>query len=337
MSAPVDMPTHSEMPPPSTLTSLAALDPSSACFAADILSGFRQSPKCIPCKYLYDAHGSSLFDEICRLEEYYLTRAELEILRARAAELAARISRNTLLVELGSGSSTKTALLLERLHRSLAAYVPIDISREPLLESAENIRATYPHLEVLPVCADYHQPFDLPSPAQPVESFLFFFPGSTIGNFEPSEAARFLERICRQCRPAGGLLIGVDLKKNGARIEAAYNDMRGVTEAFNMNVLMRANRELNAGFDPAKFRHQAVYSSDRGRIEMHLISLADQLVQIGDELFYLADGEPIVTEYSYKYSGPEFRALAETSGFVTAEVWSDPAEFFSVYYLVPRA
>ncbi|HMB70201.1 MAG TPA: L-histidine N(alpha)-methyltransferase, partial [bacterium] len=264
-------------------------------FRRDILNGLRADRKTIPCKYLYDEEGSRLFEEITRLPEYYPTRTEIGILRARAPEMARMAGERCLLIELGSGNSRKTEILLERLEDP-AGYVPIDISREHLLESAERLRENHPEVEVLPVCADFTADLTLPQPSKEAHRRVFFFPGSTIGNFSMEEASAFLERVARMVRSGGVLIIGVDLRKDRETLEAAYDDAAGVTAAFNRNLLARANRELDADFRPETFQHRAAWEPDEGRVEMHLVSTEDQAVRVGGETFRFRKGESIWTE-----------------------------------------
>jgi dimethylhistidine N-methyltransferase len=301
-------------------------------FLREVLAGLARPHKQLPCKYFYDERGSRLFDEICDLEEYYLTRCELAILRRHAGEMAVRLGPGCALIEYGSGSSLKTRLLLDRLGRP-AAYVPVDISGEHLLRSARRLARAYPGLEVAPVCADFTRPFPLPPLRQEPRRRVVYFSGSTIGNFGPSEAADLLAGIARLCGPGGGLLIGVDLKKDRATLEAAYDDRRGVTAAFNLNLLARINRELGADFELSRFRHHAFYNEGPGRVEMHLVSLGAQTVRVGGAAFDLADGETICTEYSYKYGSDEFRDLAAHAGLSLGRVWTDENGLFSVQYL----
>ncbi len=301
----------------------------------EVISGLTRRPKAIPSKYFYDERGSRLFDAITELDAYYPTRTERAIMEANVAEMAARIGPNSLLVEYGSGSSRKTRILLDALP-DLAGYVPIDISREHLLRTAAELSAAYPDLDVLPVCADYTSAFSLPAPEVPPTRTVVYFPGSTIGNFTPSEARAFLEHIAEVAGTGGGLLIGVDLRKDPAVIEAAYNDPEGVTAAFNRNVLAHINRELDADFDLDRFEHLAFYDAEHGRIEMHLVSLSDQCVRIGSTRIPFREHERILTEYSYKYSLEGFAALAGASGFEVVKVWTDPKRFFSVQYLEVR-
>ncbi|HZS00914.1 MAG TPA: L-histidine N(alpha)-methyltransferase [Chloroflexota bacterium] len=300
---------------------------------AEVLGGLTRPAKMLPAKLFYDARGSQLFEEICTLEEYYPTRTEIAILHQYVGEMAALIGPRCRLVELGSGSSLKTHVLLDHLEAP-SAYVPIDISKTALLEASQAIAAKYPALDVLAVCADYTQRFELPEPRQPARRTVAFFPGSTIGNLERDDALAFLRRIAGWCGRGGGLLIGVDLKKDRPTLEAAYNDRRGVTAAFNLNLLHRINRELGADFDPDAFRHLAIYDEPQGRIEMRLISRRPQTVTVDGQAIRFDEGEWITTEYSHKYSLPEFERLAAAAGFAVQHVWTDAAQRFSVQYLV---
>lgn len=306
--------------------------PRAADMREEILSSLRATQKTLPCKYFYDMRGSQLFDTICELPEYYLTRTELGIMEARATDMAAALGPNVLLVEPGSGSSLKTRLLLDHLSHP-TAYVPVDISRAHLVNAAERLNRLYPELEVLPICADFNQMFEIPTPHRRVSRTLIYFPGSTIGNFEPSAAVNLLKRLRRLAGTQGGLLIGVDLRKDKAVLEHAYNDSAGITAAFNLNLLHRLNRELGSDFDVSRFRHRATYNVDEGRIEMHLVSLDNQSVQIGDEFFRFHKNEHIVTEYSYKHTLPGFAALAARAGLAVNQVWTDDRRWFSVQYL----
>lgn len=319
----------------SLLTHAPLLDfhPDTDRFLDDVLHGLSLTPKTLPCKYFYDETGSRLFDEICQLDEYYPTRTETAIMRAHAGEMAALMGRDVVLVEYGSGSSTKSRILLDHLP-DLEAYVPIDISKEHLCRSADCLACEYAGLPIHPVCADYTAPFRLPTFGRENATWSVYFPGSTIGNFHKPEAVRFLRQIARVVGACGGLLIGVDLKKDKRVIEAAYNDRRGITAAFNMNLLRRINRELGADFDLDQFRHYAFYNEDRGRIEMHLRSLASQTVGLNGTEIAFGAGETIFTECSYKYSLDGFACLAAEAGFTVSRVWTDPAHLFSVQYLV---
>ena len=300
---------------------------------ADALAGLRDEPKTLPCKLLYDQRGSELFDQICELPEYYPTRTEMAIMRDHVDEMVRCIGDDALLVELGSGSSMKTHILLDHAPK-LAGYVPIDISREHLLASAQRIAAHYTSLEVLPVCADYHQDFAIPQPAQPAQRRVIYFPGSTIGNFHEREAHQFLHRIADLAGPGGALLIGVDLRKSPDVLVPAYNDSRGVTAAFNLNVLHRLNREAGADFDVDGFAHEARWNDPAGRMEMHLVAQRDQAVTMAGDTFHFESGESIRTECSYKHTPQRFAALADR--FTVERVWTDADELFSVQYLTVK-
>jgi dimethylhistidine N-methyltransferase len=305
-------------------------------FLADALAGLRQPQKSLPCKYFYDAEGSKLFDQICTLREYYPTRTELAILRAHAGAMARCLGPDTLLIEYGSGSSVKTRLLLDRLVRPVA-YVPVDISREHLFESALALRLDYPSLPVLPVCADFAAPFALPRLSRPTARRTVYFPGSTIGNFTNAAARGLLAGVARRVGPGGAFLVGVDLKKDPRVLERAYDDSRGVTAAFNLNLLARMNRELDADFDLSRFRHRAVWVEAASRIEMHLVSQVEQVVHLDDVAIHFARGESICTEHSHKYTLEGFADLARRAGLVVRRVWCDPRQRFSVQYLEARA
>lgn len=302
---------------------------------AEILAGLRQEQKTLSPKFFYDERGSALFEDITRLPEYYLTRTELAIMRRHVGEIAALVGPQASLIEFGSGSSLKTRILLEHLDR-LAAYVPVDISRDHLYAAAEKLAAEYPHIEVLPVAADFTRPFRLPQPKVMPLRNLVYFPGSTIGNFAPDAALDLLRVMHQEAAEDGALLIGVDLEKDMAILERAYNDGRGVTAEFNMNMLRRLNREFDANFDLAQFEHRAVYVEARGRIEMHLVSLREQSVTIGGETLRFKQGETIRTECSHKYTVEEFGAMAERAGFEVHTVWTDDERLFSVQYCLRR-
>lgn len=304
-------------------------------FLRDVLEGLGRPQKTLPCKYFYDAEGSRLFDRICELEEYYPTRCERSILERHAADMADLMGPGCMLIEYGSGSSDKTRLLLDQL-RGPAAYVPVDISAGHLLRSARRLARRYPLLEVLPVCADFTRPFQLPESRSAGGRRIVFFSGSTIGNFGPPEAIGLLRDIVRLVGSGGGLLIGVDLKKERDILERAYNDAAGVTAAFNLNLLARINRELGGDFRLDRFHHHAHYDADQGRIEMHLISREAQTIHVGPAAFSFAAGESICTEYSYKYSLDDFRDLAAQAGLARERVWTDADRLYSVQYLRVR-
>ncbi len=311
---------------------LLDLEPGAARFCDEVLAGLTQEPKTLPCKFFYDARGSLLFDRICELEEYYPTRTEMAIMQSHAPDIAARLGAQCRLVEYGSGSSLKTRVLLDAA-RSLAVYVPVDISRQHLLNAADSLRAAYPNLPIRPVCADYTQPFTLPEGGTRAARTVVYFPGSTIGNFHPAQAQAFLQGVAAQCGPEGGLLIGVDLKKDPQVLEPAYNDRQGVTAAFNLNLLTRINRELGGDFSEDAFAHYAFYNHGRGRMEMHLVSTRAQVVTIGGKTIAFDEDETIHTECSYKYDLEEFASLAARAGFALQRVWTDEEGLFSVQYL----
>jgi dimethylhistidine N-methyltransferase len=301
-------------------------------FLADALAGLRQPNKTLPCKYFYDAEGSKLFDQICLVPEYYPTRTELRILRSHAADMALCLGPETLLVEYGSGSSLKTRRLLDRLVRP-AAYVPVDISREHLLESALALRIDYPDLEILPVCADFAVALTLPRPWRPARRRAVYFPGSTIGNFPAADAVALMAGVARLVGRGGAFLVGVDLKKDPRLLERAYDDAAGVTAAFNLNLLARMNRELEADFDLRRFSHHAVWVEGASRIEMHLVSEAEQVVHVDGVPIRFERGESICTEHSHKYTLDGFARLAKRAGLAVRRVWTDPDARFSVQYL----
>jgi dimethylhistidine N-methyltransferase len=301
-------------------------------FRAGVLEGLGRAQKALHCKFFYDAEGSRLFDQICDIPEYYPTRTELRIMRRHIDAIVDAIGSDCLLVEYGSGSSLKTQLLLRHLP-SLAGYVPIDISREHLIQAARGLGQNFPNVAVQPVCADYTTPFVLPAFDKSSRCTTAYFPGSTIGNFEPDEAVAFLEGVRQTCGEGSCLLIGVDLKKDPAILHAAYNDAAGVTAAFNKNVLRRINDELGGDFDLDAFAHYAPYNPRLGRMEMNLISLREQTVRVGGKVIRFADGEPIHTESCHKYTLASFAALAGKAGYVVQNVWLDEREYFSVQHL----
>jgi len=296
----------------------------------EVLSGLSGKPKAIPPKFFYDRRGSELFDAICDLPEYYQTRTEMGILRRCVGELAQHIGPECLVVELGSGASKKVRLLLSELRPS--GYLGIDISGEFLLASTHQLASDYPWLEVHAACIDFSHYLDVPH----CEAFghrLAFFPGSSIGNFEPAEAVRLLVRVAELVGPQGHLLIGVDLKKDIRFLNAAYNDAQGITAAFNRNLLQRIRSELDSEIEPERFEHYAFFNPNQGRIEMHLVSSREQSVRIEDRRFEFYAGETIHTENSYKYTVDEFAGLAKAAGFVQDAVWTDAARMFSVQLL----
>ncbi|HWO11144.1 MAG TPA: L-histidine N(alpha)-methyltransferase [Polyangiaceae bacterium] len=302
---------------------------------SEIHRGLASTPKRLPCKLFYDALGSRLFEQITALPEYYPTRTELAILEAHAGEMASLIGADAVIVELGSGASRKTRLLLDAL-ATPRAYIPVDISREMLLSSARALELSYPELAVRPVAGDYMHALDLPlAPEESTRGVTAYFPGSTIGNFEQDEAVLFLRRLRRACGEAARLLIGVDLPKERAVLEAAYDDAAGVTASFNRNVLRVLNRDYGGQFRLRDFRHRALYDTKLERVEMHLVSQLDQRILVGSGLYTFRAGEPIVTEHCYKYRPEAFRELAACAGFDVARVWTDARGWFSVQLLVP--
>jgi L-histidine Nalpha-methyltransferase len=308
-----------------------AFNDQTAAFADDVIGRLAQHPKRLSPKYFYDATGSELFEQITVLPEYYPTRTELGILRDRGAEIAAILPAGSALVEFGAGATTKVRLLLE--HCEFGAYVPVDISGDFLNGQAEGLRKDFPGLRVYPVAADFTAPFALPAEIAGMPK-VGFFPGSTIGNFEPQEAADFL-RSARNILGSGAqMIIGVDLEKDERLLYNAYNDSAGVTARFNLNVLVRINHELGGNFDLSSFSHRSVYNRDRHRIEMHLISRKAQSVRILGNTFSFRPGESIHTENSYKYSLERFTELARSAGWTVRESWTDAAKMFSVHALV---
>ena len=300
-------------------------------FLRDVLNGLRAPQKHLPSKYFYDRRGSELFDVICELDEYYPTRCEMAVMDRFAGEMGEQIGAGAMLVEYGSGSSVKTRYLLDGLEDPVA-YVPVDISGDYLQSTARKLARDYPHIEILPLCGDFTDDLVLPRPSRPASHAAVYFPGSTIGNFLPAQAASLLRRITALCGSGGGLLIGIDLKKDVAIIEAAYNDRSGITAEFNLNLLRRINRELNADFDLNQFQHRAVYNRDLGRVEMYLISRRAQVVAVGRELIEFAPGEVICTEYSHKYMVDEFTAMASSAGLTIRRVWTDDKGYFAVLH-----
>jgi dimethylhistidine N-methyltransferase len=302
-------------------------------FADDAMAGLMAEPKRLPPKYFYDQRGSRLFEEITQLPEYYPTRTETAILQANAPEMAKLIPADAAMVEFGAGSSAKARILL-RAAAQVSAYVPVDISGEFLSNEAARLRDDMPNLRVLPVAADFTKPFELPAPRR--EAAGRFFPGSTIGNFEPHEAT-FLRHAATLLGRGALLIIGVDLVKDPAILNAAYNDAAGVTAAFNLNLLERINRELDGEFKLEKFCHRAFYNREKQRVEMHLVSLARQKIRVLGKLIDFRRGETIHTENSYKYTVELFRSHARSAGWTPAASWLDAQSYFSVHSLVAAA
>jgi dimethylhistidine N-methyltransferase len=307
--------------------------PDVADFRESVMRGLSGDPKMILPKFFYDAHGSKLFDAICELPEYYLTRTEVSILQHCAGQVAELVGPGALLVELGSGASKKVRLLLDALRP--AAYMGVDISRDFLLQSTRKLARDYPWLEVHAACADYSEALALPY-CPPDLKKLAFFPGSSIGNFEPNKALAFLKSVGQFLQPDGALLIGVDLKKNPRTLHAAYNDTEGLTAAFNRNLLRRMQTELGARLDFDSFSHMAFYNRAKGRVEMHLVSRRAQQISLDGRCFDFDRGESLHTENSYKYTVQEFQDLAVGAGYHANHVWTDPKRLFSVHYLSCR-
>jgi L-histidine N-alpha-methyltransferase len=322
-------------PPEGCLEPSSPVESARERFRADALLGLGLTPKRLAPKYFYDRAGSQLFDAICELPEYYVTRAETAIMRRRVNDLVSSWGARVRVVEPGAGSGTKTRLVLEALGPARCVeYVPVDISREHLAHAASQLRADYPWLRISPVAADFA--VDLPVPVTDDDArTIVYFPGSTIGNFEPAEAERLLARFRRAAGAAGAVILGVDLKKDPTVLHAAYNDAQGVTAAFNRNVLARMNRELGASFDVNAFAHYAFYEPLRGRIEMHLVSLRRQEVTVSGRTFRFAEGESIHTECSYKYDLPGVERLARAAGLNLLDAWLDDERRFAILELRP--
>ena len=301
-------------------------------FLNEVLAGLAKSQKQIPAKFFYDRRGCELFSTICELPEYYLTHTEIAMMQQLAVEMAQLLGAGCLLIEYGSGTSRKTRILLE--HLRPPAYMPVDIACEQLRASSRELAQAFPGMQVIAVCADYSEPVVLPECVVPgVKRKVIYFSGSTIGNFTRAETVVFLKRALQTVGPGGAMLVGVDLKKPQAQLDAAYNDSRGVTAEFNLNLLARINRELKGDFRLENFRHRAFYNATKSRIEMHLESLVEQQVTIQDRRFDFIAGETIHTENSYKYSVGEFQQLARQAGFEPLRAWTDAQHLFSVHYL----
>lgn len=306
--------------------------PTSSTVLKEVIAGLSQGQKALPPKLLYDKRGSEIFEKICLLKEYYPTRAETEILKNHASDICRMIGEGSIVVEPGSGAGDKIRFLLPHLV-SPKAYVPIEISKEILLRMTEEFYEEFPSLKVIPVCADFNQEIELPlTLGMDSAKKIVFFPGSTIGNLNPQEAVHFLKNMGSLVGSGGGLLIGVDLKKDPEVFKLAYDDPHGVTADFNLNLLDRLNREVSASFDPRNFTHEAIYNEQLGRVEMHLVSKTSQLVKINESLFRFAEGETIHTESSYKYSVEEFAGLCSKARCDLKKTWKDKQNLFCVYY-----
>lgn len=296
-----------------------------------VLIGLSGSPKQLPPKFFYDEAGSRIFARICEQPEYYLPAVERGIFETHADDIIGSLDAGGCpLIEPGAGCGVKVRFLLDS--AGPAMYVPMDISAAHLRMSAERLAAAYPALQIHAVCVDHTKPYELPA-AIPAERRVFFYPGSSLGNFDPSEAIRFLRDLCRKAGAQGRLLIGIDTKKSAAVLDRAYNDEAGVTAAFNLNLLQRIRHELGADLEVGSFHHHAFYNEQLGRIEMHLVSRRDQRVRINGSTFEFRSGESIHTENSYKYTPAEFQQLALEAGWVGEKVWLDPQRYFSVHLL----
>lgn len=314
------------------VVSSAAAKREADAFYRDVVAGLSAKAKSIPSKYLYDRRGSGLFEEICHLDEYYLTRIETSIMQRHAHEMAGAIGRRACLVELGSGSSNKTRMLLKETHE-LARYVPFDISADFLCAAAEQLQREFPHISVRPHVGDFTADLRLPELEGSRERLVFYFPGSTVGNLMPHQAIELFGQMSASAGARCGLLIGIDLQKDARTIEAAYNDARGVTAAFSKNLLARINRELAGNFDLDAFEHVAKYNTIACRVDIGLASLRAQTVSLAGQRFAFERGEVIHTETSYKYRIGEFASLASVAGFHLLKTWTDPREYFAVLYL----
>ena len=301
-------------------------------FLNDVIEGLSQNPKTLKPKYFYDNRGAQLFTEICTTPEYYPTRTEIKILNQNAEDIASQIGDNTALIEYGSGALEKIKILLNFLNEPVG-LIPVDISEDQLFVSAKNLENLYPNLEILPVAADFTKPIPIPGFSQPPKKYVAFFPGSTIGNFEPDLAIQFLEGVTKTIGLDGLLLIGFDLKKDIETLLAAYDDQRGITSSFNKNLLSRINDELGGNFNLDTFEHVARYNENKGRIEMHLKSTTEQTVLINKELFEFLEGETIHTENCYKFTKESFTAMSSKAGLYPVKTWTDDQNLFAVMLL----
>lgn len=301
-------------------------------FLRDVIEGLGKNPKTLKPKYFYDNRGAQLFTEICTTPEYYPTRTEIKILNQNAEDIASQIGDNTALIEYGSGALEKIKILLNFLKEPVG-LIPVDISEDQLFVSAKNLENLYPNLEILPVAADFTKPIPIPGFSQPPKKYVAFFPGSTIGNFEPDLAIQFLQGVTKTIGLDGLLLIGFDLKKDIETLLAAYDDQRGITASFNKNLLSRVNGELGGNFNLNTFEHVARYNENKGRIEMHLKSTTEQTVSINKELFEFLEGETIHTENCYKFTKESFTAMSSKAGLSPVKTWTDDKNLFAVMLL----
>ena len=313
---------------------LTDLQPQPDDITGDVLAGLARTPRRLPSKYFYDAEGSRLFEKITHQPEYYLTRVEQALLDQRLPEIAAAIGHGAHVVEYGSGSGRKTLQLLESLQDPVA-YTPIEISRSMLLASTERLARAFPHIEMLPVCADFTRPVQLPEARRPARHKQVFFPGSTLGNFTHDEAVSILSAMRQTMGTRGQALVGIDLDKDTATLEAAYNDAAGVTAAFTLNLLARLNREIGSDFDLDSFRHRAAYARERGRIETFLVSQRRQTVHVAGQAFEFQPDEAMLVEYSHKYTDGGFAELAAAAGLKVVEQWNDAQDWFGLRLLQP--
>lgn len=313
---------------------LTDLRPTPDTMTSDALAGLSRSPKRLPSKYFYDARGSGLFEAITRLPEYYLTRTEIALMESRMTDIAKAVGTHPHVVEYGSGSGRKTRMLLDALVDPIA-YTAIEISRTALLSSVQRLGEEFPSIEMLPVCADFTRPVRLPAPTRRVARTLVYFPGSTLGNFSNDEAVALLRAMRATMGDHGNALIGIDLQKDVALIEAAYNDAAGVTADFTLNLLVRLNREIGSNFVLGNFHHRAIYNADAGRIETSLVSQRDQIVAIGGRTFGFAAGEAMQVECSHKYSSPGFARLVARAGLRVVDAWNDPLDWFGIRLVAP--
>jgi dimethylhistidine N-methyltransferase len=313
-------------------TSTPAAEAALQTMLTDVVNGLSQDRKTLPSKYFYDERGSKLFDDICELDEYYVTRTESALMQEQVGDIAEVVGPNALVVEYGSGSSLKTRLLLRNLIQP-AGYVPIDISGDYLSQVGHSLQAEFPAIEVMPVVADFTKEFDVPSSTNQEARRVIYFPGSTIGNFQRDDAKELLAGMATNAGADGGVLIGIDLDKNRDVLRAAYNDSEGVTADFNLNILKRINDELGGEFDLSKFRHEAIFNENRSCIEMHLVSTQAQTVNVCKYSFEFEANETVLTEYSHKYTIEAFGEMANEAGLNVKNVWTDANEMFAVMYL----
>lgn len=317
-----------------TRAALTDLRPTPDDIRGDVLAGLSMTPKQLPSKYFYDARGSELFEDITHQPEYYLTRVEIALLDACMARIATAVGPRAHVVEYGSGSGRKTEQLLEGLHDPVA-YTPIEISRSTVLASTARLAQMFGSIEMLPVCADFTQPVELPAPAREPAHTLVFFPGSTLGNFADDDAVALLASMRATMGAGGQALVGIDLDKDTATLEAAYNDAAGVTAEFTLNLLARLNRDIGSNFNVDGFWHRAVYARERGRIETFLVSQRAQDVTVAGRRFHFGKGEAMQVEYSHKYTDAGFAELVRRAGLRVVERWNDPRDWFGLRLLQP--